>query len=95
MAPCKQQEFYVGIPFGKVSYGSGDYSLFKIKKKRQKKILSKWDFIQSLLVETFQNVDTVKGLHLEYLFLEQFHNEYDNFLVKNYNLEKVLLLENA
>lgn len=70
------------------------FSLFKIKKKRQKKILSKWDFIQSLLVETFQNVDTVKGLHLEYLFLEQFHNEYDNFLVKNYNLEKVLLLEN-
>lgn len=69
------------------------FSLFKIKKKRQKRILSKWDFIQSLLVETFQNVDTVKGLHLEYLFLEQFHNEYDNFLTKNYNLEKVLLLE--
>ena len=67
--------------------------LYKKKKKRQKKLLSKSDFVHSFLVETFQNVDTVKGLHLEYTFLEQFEKEYDCYLVKNYYLSKVLLLE--
>lgn len=71
------------------------FSLFRIKKKRQKRILSKGDFIQSFLVETFQNVDTLKGLHLEYSFLDQFQKEYDNYLVKQYRLEKVLLVENV
>ena len=68
-------------------------ALHLIKKKRQKRILSKQDFIQSFLAETFQNVDTVKGLHLEYTFLEQFQKEYDSYLVKSYRLDRVLLFE--
>ena len=46
-------------------------SLYRIKRKKQKKILSRSDFFQSFLVESFQNVDTIKGLHLEYDFLNQ------------------------
>ncbi len=69
------------------------FSLFKIKKKHQKRVLLRRDAVQSFLVENFQNVDTVKGLHLEYIFLEQFQKKYDNFLMKDYCLEKLLLLE--
>lgn len=69
------------------------FSLYRKKRKYQKRLLSKSDFIQSFLLETFQSVDTIKGLHLEYTFLEQFQKEYDNYLVKTYRLKKVLLLE--
>lgn len=70
-------------------------AVFRKKRKRQKKVLAKGDFVQSFLVETFQNVDTVKGIHLEYTFLEQFQKEYHSFLVKSYQLERLLLMEKA
>ena len=70
-----------------LSLGLG-FLLYRGKKKRKKKTLSKSDFVQSLLVETFQNVDTVKGLHLEYEFLEQLKREYQSYLVRGYLLEK-------
>ena len=63
------------------------------KKKLQKKVLSKSDYIQSFLIESFQNVDTVKGLHLEYDFLSQFEVEYQKYLHRTYSLEKSLLKE--
>lgn len=69
------------------------FLLYRKKKKCQKRLLLKSDFIQSFLVETFQNVDTVKGLHLEYTFLEQFRKAYDNYIVKTYQLNKVVLFE--
>ena len=75
-----------------LSLGLG-FLLYRGKKKRKKKTLSKSDFVQSLLVETFQNVDTVKGLHLEYEFLEQLKREYQSYLVRGYLLEKVLVYE--
>ena len=75
-----------------MSLGLG-FLLYRGKKKRKKKNLSKSDFVQSLLVETFQNVDTVKGLHLEYEFLEQLKREYQSYLVRGYLLEKVLVYE--
>lgn len=57
---------------------------YKIKVKRQKKVLKKSDYIQSFLVESFQNVDTVKGLHLESDFFYQFQQEYRNYLNSSY-----------
>ena len=59
---------------------------YKKKKKRQKKVVSKSDYIQSFLIESFQNVDTLKGLHLEYDFLEQFCKEYKNYLNHSYKM---------
>ena len=41
---------------------------YRLKKKKQKRILVKSDGVQSFLIESFQNVDTLKGLHLEYEF---------------------------
>ena len=61
---------------------------YKPKKKVQKKVLAKRDLVQSFLVEVFQNVDTVKGLHLEYDFLEQFQHKYQNSLDSSYHLSK-------
>lgn len=69
-------------------------SLYSIKRKKQKRVLSKNDFLQSYLVESFQNVDTIKGLHLEFDFLEQFEQEYSSYLARQYRLERILLLEN-
>lgn len=69
--------------------------LFQKKKKKQKKVILKSDFIQSFLVEAFQNVDTVKGLHLEYSFLEQLEKKYQLYLKKSYELERVLLIEDG
>ena len=66
---------------------------YRKKKKRQKKVLSKSDYIQSFLIESFQNVDTLKGLHLEYDFLEQFRNEYKNYLNSSYKMCRVLEFE--
>ena len=69
--------------------------LYRIKRKKQKKILSRSDFFQSFLVESFQNVDTIKGLHLEYDFLEQFERRYQAYLTRNYQLNRILLLEES
>ncbi len=77
-----------------LSFGLGIF-LYFTKKKLQKRILVKGDFVQSLFIETIQNVDTVKGLHLEYDFLEQLKNEYQTYLSRGYRLEKVLLLEDS
>ena len=66
---------------------------YQKKKKKRKKVLSKSDFVQSFLIESFQNVDTLKGLHLEYDFLEQFHINYQSYLSWDYQLDKVVILE--
>lgn len=70
-------------------------SLYRIKRKKQKKILSRSDFFQSFLVESFQNVDTIKGLHLEYDFLNQFEKRYHSYLIRSYQLNRILLLEES
>ena len=59
---------------------------YRLKKKKQKRILVKSDGVQSFLIESFQNVDTLKGLHLEYEFLEQFGNNYRSYLSHLYFL---------
>ena len=69
------------------------FSLYKIKKKKQKKVLKKSDYIQSFLVENFQSVDTIKGLHLESDFFNQFRQEYRNYLSTSYKLSFLLEVE--
>lgn len=66
---------------------------FKRKVRYQKQVLNKSDYIQTLFIESFQNVDTMKGLHLEYDFLEQFKNSYQLYLNKVYDFQKWMLLE--
>ena len=66
---------------------------YRLKKKKQKRILVKSDGVQSFLIESFQNVDTLKGLHLEYEFLEQFGNNYRSYLSHLYLLERLLIFE--
>ena len=69
------------------------FLFFKKKEKKLKKVIQKKDFVQSFLVETFQNVDTIKGLHLEYDFLEQIEKYYHIYLEKNYQYQKLLSFE--
>lgn len=69
--------------------------IFSFKKhKYQKKVLTRSDFIQTFFIESFQNVDTIKGLHLEYDFLKQFGIAYQKYLSKVYNLDRIVILEN-
>ena len=70
------------------------FFFFRKKERRLKKLFTKKDFVQSFLVETFQNVDTIKGLHLEYDFLEQIEKYYQIYLEKNYEFQKIVFLEN-
>lgn len=69
------------------------FSLYKKKIKKQKKVLKKSDYIQSFLVENFQSVDTIKGLHLESDFYNQFRQEYRNYLNTSYKLSFLLEFE--
>ena len=69
------------------------------KRKTMKKYQVANDFIQSFLIESFESVDAIKGLHLENDFYKKFKEKYQRFLSKFYyamnTLEKEQVIKNG
>ena len=64
------------------------YSLFfsKRRKKLMKKVSRNGDYINSYLVESLMNVDTIKGSHMEKRLRDKFLFKYNNLLDITYSL---------
>lgn len=79
--------FFCSFLFVKVIYSR--------KQKYVKKYQLANDAIQSFLIESFESVDTIKGLHLEHEFCSKFKMKYQRLLSRFYQTMKLLEKEQA